>query len=96
MIDMVELLKRIHEGSEDRDVLIDQFQNEVFTGESSKRTDSEYDILNGLAIDLDYYVSDPELRKEERSYYGVERLQDEVRAALRAIEGLRARVRFKS
>ena len=45
-------------------------------------TDEEWEILSNLALDLDYYVADPLRRRLDPTFYGDERLEEEIRSAL--------------
>jgi hypothetical protein len=46
------------------------------------------DILWDLAYDLDFFEPDPIRRIEDTSYYGHERLEQEIRTALRRLADL--------
>jgi hypothetical protein len=46
------------------------------------------DILVELSQDLEYYVADPKLRREDPSYYGEEKLEKLLKEALGKIEKL--------
>lgn len=50
-----------------------------------------FEILGALALDLDYYEPDESLRKEDSSFYGEDRLEQEVLQALRELEKLEGR-----
>jgi hypothetical protein len=50
----------------------------------SKRTT----FLADLAYDLDFFEPDPFVRVESTSYYGHERLEEEIRTALRRLADL--------
>jgi hypothetical protein len=52
-----------------------------------------YDILADLAYDLDFFEPDPFLRVESTSYYGRERLEEEIRTALRRLADLGIRTK---
>jgi hypothetical protein len=45
--------------------------------------------LNEFAYDLDFYVSDPDQRKEVPSYYGDERLSEEVASVIKKLDQVR-------
>ncbi len=47
-----------------------------------------YEILDDLVETLAYYVSNPEWRKKDRSFYGEEKLVQNIQGALQAIEAL--------
>ena len=61
-------------------VLIPNIQQSIWHDESDKETPG-LQILRDLAYDLEYYVSDPDMRKEDPSYYGPERALEEIRVA---------------
>jgi len=42
---------------------------------------TEWEVFSDLALDLDYYVADPDRRREDPSYYGDDRLEEEIRQA---------------
>jgi hypothetical protein len=44
-----------------------------------------FDILGELAYDLNFFVADPARRAEDPSYYGDERLEKEIKVALRRL-----------
>jgi hypothetical protein len=50
------------------------------------------EILADLVYDLAYYVQNPGWRREDASYYGNERLKEEVFGALRRLHDLGVRV----
>jgi hypothetical protein len=47
-----------------------------------------YDVLADLAYDLDFFEPNQEMRKEDPSFYGEERLEEEIRVALRKLARL--------
>jgi hypothetical protein len=47
-----------------------------------------FDILGDLFVDLHYFVADPALRAADPSYYGDERLEQEIGTALRLLSQL--------
>ena len=63
---------------------IKQFQKAVFDGSQAalSLTETEWDVLTQLAQDLDYYEPDPEMRREDATFFGDERVTDEIREAL--------------
>lgn len=73
-----------------RSGLIDIFQREVWDA-PSEWADPILDVFVDLAYDLDYFVANPEWRREDPSYYGEKRLEEEVRRALARIDELRQR-----
>lgn len=77
----MEILEKILLDKINRMKLINEFQ-ELIWNESSPN-----EILSELAYDLDFYEPDPELRKEDSSYYGDERLEEEIKSTLYKING---------
>lgn len=56
-----------------------EFQNIIWNLDTMG---DEYEILREIAYDLDYYESDPNICKEDASYYGNDKLANEVRIAI--------------
>lgn len=77
----MDILKKILSDKFNRKQLVMQFQEQIWNGEGE-----ENEILLELAYDLDYYEPDDELRKEDPSYYGDARLEEEIRLALQKLE----------
>jgi len=67
---------------EQRKQLVEEFQKQVWNGTEQLPEGSISEILEDLAYDLDYYVAAPDLRREDSSYYGDERLELEIRTVL--------------
>ena len=67
---------------EQRKQLIEAFQKQVWNGTEHLPEGPVSEILEDLAYDLDYHVAAPDLRREDASYYGDERLELEIRTAL--------------
>ncbi|MBN9400201.1 MAG: hypothetical protein J0I17_08505 ['Candidatus Kapabacteria' thiocyanatum] len=86
---MISILRAILEDKAQRTELIKQFQNEIWdrNGEGPY-----FEILSTLAIDLDYYEPDEQMRREDPSFYGDDRLEQEIIQALKALEGLEGSV----
>jgi hypothetical protein len=63
---------------------IKRFQNAIFEGSQTALglTDIEWDVFTQLAQDLDYYEPDAMMRREDPTFYGDERVADEIREAL--------------
>lgn len=63
---------------------IKRFQDYVFHhAEPIKGANpQQWDVLNDLALDLDYYEPDVEKRREDSTFYGDERVTEEIREAL--------------
>ncbi len=66
---------------------IKRFQNAIFDGSQMALglTDIEWDVFTQLAQDLDYYEPDSVMRREDPTFYGDERVADEIREALRKL-----------
>lgn len=69
-----------------RDKAIKKFQLEIWQNAEPLTEDWIWEIFSDLAYDLDYYESDPAVRKEDPSYYGNERLEEEIKSALTKIK----------
>lgn len=85
---MIDTLKQIIESKAvERKKLIEEFQKQVWNREIQiNNPDSE--ILSELAYDLDFYEPDENLRREDFSYYGDERLKAEITATLEKLEAV--------
>lgn len=59
-----------------------RFQEAVWGEEVADADPDVDDLLGELAYDLDFYEPDPRARAEDPSFFGDERLEREVRAAL--------------
>ncbi len=66
---------------------IKQFQQIVWDAEDADLggTERSRDILGDLAYDLDFFVANPERRREDPSYYGEDRALEQIRTALTAL-----------
>jgi hypothetical protein len=76
----MEILEKILKDKLDRKRLISEFHDLIWKDENAN------EILTELAYDLDFYEPKEELRKEDPSYYGDERLEEEVRLAIHKIQ----------
>lgn len=83
------LIEALH-SSRARNAAIEQFQTIVWEWQTPPIDIGQqaYDILADLAVDLDYFEPDPFRRVESASYYGDERLEEEIRTALRRLANL--------
>ncbi|MBA3987160.1 MAG: hypothetical protein H0X63_11450 [Flavobacteriales bacterium] len=81
----MKILNDIIQHEKERKSLISEFQEEVWNGDAYEAKGNELEILKDLAYDLDYYQSDPLMRKEEPSYYGNDRLEKEIKEVLRKL-----------
>jgi hypothetical protein len=81
--ELLDLVERIATDPELRGQNIRTFQEYVLHADPMPGFDEpESEILADLAYDLDFYVANPEWRREDAAYYGEERLFREVREAL--------------
>jgi hypothetical protein len=71
---------------EQRTQLIAEFQKSVWDSPEIIGDSMVWEILSNLALDLSYYVSDPNKRREDPSYYGDERVEEEIRSALEKLK----------
>ena len=74
------------QGGDDRKALVAEFQRQVWDAERPE--DAVWEVLSDLAYDLDFWVPNPEWRKQDLSYYGDERLEAEIRSALEKLDDL--------
>ena len=65
--------------------LISEFQQIIWHSNDLPES-SEVEVLRDLAYDLDFYEPDVKLRAEDASFYGDDRIEDEIRAALKKLE----------
>lgn len=72
-------MHEIRDKSRSRERLIFEFQELIWNDENAN------EILSGLAYDLDFYEPNEELRKEDPSYYGDDRLE-EVKSAIQKLQ----------
>jgi hypothetical protein len=73
---------------------IQVFQNHIFGHEDLGFEHPEVEeVLRELAYDLDYYVPDERSRAEDPSYYGDDRVEQEIRSALRKLFEIAPRFR---
>jgi hypothetical protein len=79
------LIRALH-GGDDREALVREFQRQVWDSEGPE--DAVWEVLGDLAYDLEFWVPNPEWRKEDLSYYGDERLEAEIRSALDKLDNL--------
>lgn len=85
---MIDMIRRILEEKSNRDQHIKQFQEVIW----NRNDEGPYfEILGALALDLDYYEPDEKMRQEDSSFYGDDRLEQEVLRALKELEKLENR-----
>ena len=84
--ELLELLERALTDQVGRRDHLRQFEDLVWSTEAFIGEDPDTDeILRDLAYDLDYYEPDPRTRPGDSAYYGDDRLEDEIRSALRKL-----------
>ena len=74
--------------SSERAALVSKFQYLVWRGRDEREgANVEIDeILSDLAYDLDFYEPNEEWRKEDTSYYGDDRLEEEVKIVIQKLK----------
>ena len=74
---------------EDKKTAIKNIHDFVFNSEDFLKLDEHMqDVLSEFAYDLDFYVADPKMRQEDPNYYGEERLNEEIEAVIKKLNGL--------
>jgi len=77
---MQKILEQILQDKQNRSMLIKEFQELIWNDENAN------EILSELAYDLDFYEPNEEWRKEDPSYYGDDRLEEEIQAAIQKLK----------
>jgi hypothetical protein len=87
MDDLLTLLRLALSDRNERKAKIRAFQDYVWARASpiTGATEEQWDILNNLALDLDYYEPDPVARVEDGAYYDDSRLESEITETLRIL-----------
>jgi hypothetical protein len=85
---LTRMLIDVLEDASDRLALIKRFQEIVWNTAAFKNEEACGGILRDLANDLDYYEPDPLMREKDPSFYGDDRLEQEVRTALERLKDL--------
>jgi hypothetical protein len=83
--ELVALLRQVLQDRFRRKELIFRFQEMVNNAPPLAPEDEATEILGDLAWDLSFYVQKPQTRREDPAYYGDERLEEEIREALRKL-----------
>jgi hypothetical protein len=83
----MEILEQILLSKTNRKQLIKEFQNQVWNKHIDV-SESINNILSELAYDLDYYEPDDILRTQDNSYFGNDKLEQEIQIALKKIADL--------
>jgi GGDEF domain-containing protein len=76
----MEILEKILTDKVNRKKLISEFQELIWNDENAS------EVLSLLAYDLDFYEPNIELRKEDPSYYGDERLEEEIKLVINKLK----------
>jgi hypothetical protein len=76
----MEILKKILQDKQNRIGLIKELQKAIWNDDNAN------EILSELAYDLDFYEPHEERRKEDASYYGDERLEKEIKTAMKKLK----------
>jgi hypothetical protein len=76
----MEILEKILNDKYNRKQLINEFQELVWSSENANN------ILSELAYDLDFYEPDVKVRGQESSYYGDDRLEEEIKSVLQKLK----------
>jgi hypothetical protein len=84
----VDLLHKIVDSPSERKSLIDRFQGFVWHDLPSTTPQRVAEVLRALALDLDYFEADPEIRAESPDLLDDVAVQSEIRAALEALANL--------
>ena len=79
------LLSALHQADK-RKQLIAEFQQRVWDAPEDLTATQEWEILRDLAYDLDFYEPDAKVRAEDSSFYGDERVEREIKTALKKLE----------
>lgn len=93
-VSLNEILEKLHEilnvkPGKVRGELVRKFDDIIFLRDDIEVSDNIEDVLIDLAHELEYYVSDPIWRKENRTYFGDEELVHKINTALLKINELR-------
>ncbi len=76
----MEILEQILQDKQNREVLIKEFQELIWNDENAN------EILSELAYDLDFYEPNEKHRKENPSYYGDDRLEEEIKSTIQKLQ----------
>jgi len=76
----MKILEEILYDKQNRSVLIKEFQELIWNDNNPN------EILSELAYDLDFYEPNEEWRKQDISYYGDERLEEEIKSVIKKIK----------
>ena len=85
---MLALLVRAQRDPLNRKEAIKEFQSLVWDSPEFSLGQVGYNVLADLAYDLDFFEPDPAARHEDRSYYGNDRLEEQIGTALQRLAEL--------
>jgi hypothetical protein len=88
---MLGLLAKALRDSSSRKETVDEYLRYFFENQRLSRLSIRHDvveILDELAYDLNFFVSDPALRAQDSNYYGDDRLEQEIGTAFRRLTQL--------
>ncbi len=90
LADLIAILNVVLTNESERASALKDFQMFVFDASApiSGSSEAQWEIINNLAFDLDYYEPKVLLRNEDPSFYDDRRLANEVKIALQKIEDL--------
>jgi hypothetical protein len=86
---MLDLLRVALKRPEQRREALASFERIVLDSDPPEGAEDTWDVLDGLALDLAYYVPNPAQRWQDAAYFGDEELERRLRAALAAVDALR-------
>jgi hypothetical protein len=61
---------------------IPRLQQQIWNATPHAKSSPQWEVLEELAYDLDYYQPDPRIRSENKSFYGDERALAEIKSTL--------------
>ena len=79
---LIELLVQALNDEGNRSDVIREFQRLVWESDEVLGNEASEEIFTDLAYDLDFYEPDARIRREDWSYYGDDRLEEELRSGL--------------
>ena len=79
---LIELLVQALNDEGNRSDVIREFQRLVWESDEVLGNEASDEAFRDLAHDLDYYEPDAELRREDRSFYGDDRVEEELRSGV--------------
>jgi hypothetical protein len=82
--DLVPFLERALVDAGGREASIRSFQEAIWNGKVAADPET-VSMLRDLAYDLDFFETDDAMRRQDPSFYGLERFEREVRAALKRL-----------